>query len=153
MATRCNICVRLRREDIGKSLRIDLEKIESNSGAVNSYFNEVTLDGEYIEIYVHWDGYPTGVGKELVSNYNTYEKALNLTLGGDCSSVYSEWIPYVINNQDWDQNKPRILSELPDAENDYLYVFDLDCWWVKSWSGLEFINLREYLNSLNMNEQ
>ena len=41
----------------------------------------------YLEIYSHFDGYVDGVGRCLIENFGTYEKALNLVLCGDHSSI------------------------------------------------------------------
>jgi len=41
----------------------------------------------YHTIYVHWDGYPEGVGNTLVLNYNSQELAEKLVSNGDISSL------------------------------------------------------------------
>ena len=41
----------------------------------------------YHTIYVHWDGYPEGVGKTLALNYNSQELAEKLVSYGDISSL------------------------------------------------------------------
>ena len=48
----------------------------------------VKVDDVYHTVYTHWDGYPEGVGKQLVLNYNSQELAEKLVSNGDMSSVY-----------------------------------------------------------------
>lgn len=47
----------------------------------------VPKGAEAISMYCQFDGYPTAVGQTLVRDYNTYEKALNLTLGGPAECI------------------------------------------------------------------
>ena len=42
---------------------------------------------DVIRCYVQCDGYPSGVGETLITDYNTYEKALNLVLGGPLECI------------------------------------------------------------------
>ena len=42
-------------------------------------------DKKVKSIYVHCDGYPYGIGKILMENYNSYEKAEQLFKYGDAS--------------------------------------------------------------------
>ena len=44
--------------------------------------------GRYTSIYVHWDGYPTGVGLTLRDHYKTDEKVNFLLEQGDISSLH-----------------------------------------------------------------
>ena len=67
MATRCNIAI----ED-----------------EVNG-----TVLGRGRQVYCHWDGYPAGVGKTLLNNYQTVEKVEALVALGDLSSVHAEVAP------------------------------------------------------------
>lgn len=48
----------------------------------------VKVGDVYQTVYTHWDGYPEGVGKTLVLNYNSQELAEKLVSNGDMSSVY-----------------------------------------------------------------
>lgn len=53
----------------------------SNIGILNS-------DGTVRAAYIHWDGYPTGVGDELLKDFNTPE-SINARLDkGNGSSLY-----------------------------------------------------------------
>ena len=72
-----------------------------------------------------------------------------MILGGgmSCPGVETNWQPYVIkNNEPWDWNKPWITDEIPEAEEDYLYIFNLGRWWVKKFHGKEVVDLESILN-------
>ena len=44
-------------------------------------------DGKIKSIYCHHDGYPEGVGKMLIENYNDYQKIVDLLELGDISTL------------------------------------------------------------------
>ena len=46
-------------------------------------------DGSVLSAYHHWDGYPEGLGKKLVKDYNSRDKIAELIDGGDMSSCMS----------------------------------------------------------------
>ena len=78
----------------------------------------VKLDGKYIGIYHHWDGYPEGVGDTLVKRFNTYEDALNLLLYGDESSINSSVciIPYILRGGGYkkaEDTPPHMYDRIP----------------------------------------
>jgi len=50
-------------------------------------------DGTIKSSYCHWDGYPTGVGKTLIENYNEIEKVKDLLSFGDMSYLAPEIHP------------------------------------------------------------
>ena len=90
MSTTSTIYVKVRKEDKGKALKCDLSKVILNldnsfkikKEEIERKITPIKLDKDYIRIYVHWNGYVDGVGRELLNNYD-YEKALNLILLGD----------------------------------------------------------------------
>jgi len=43
---------------------------------------------KYLSIYCHWDGYPSGVGKLLLEQYDHIDKVMYLMSRGDCSSLH-----------------------------------------------------------------
>lgn len=146
MSTRSYICIKLRGEDKGKTLRCDVSKICPSYD--ESKFGDVELNGNYARVYSHFDGYPDGVGQVLVDNFNDYESALNLILGGGMSypGVGTNWQPYVIRKgEPWDWNRPLITDEMPEAEEDYLYIFNLGRWWVKKYHGKDVVDLEAIL--------
>lgn len=56
------------------------------------------VDGAYLTIYCHWDGYPTGVGQTLYDHYKTFEQVQNLILLGNLSRLG----PTLGENHDFD---------------------------------------------------
>ena len=102
MGTRSCVIVKVRKEDIGSTIRFarvslpvqlqewidrnsDGEVWRDESGKERS--QPVELKETYIAIYCHWDGYPSGVGKALKEKFNDYDYALNLVSGGFCSVI------------------------------------------------------------------
>lgn len=94
MGTRGNITVILKEEDLRKK-RLSFNKgllgpmAEANLKGVKFKPVDVESMGENtgIRVYVQFDAYPDGVGKELLYYYNTYEKALNLVVGGSLETL------------------------------------------------------------------
>ena len=58
----------------------------STNSAIIARYNEDTYRG----IYVHWDGYPEGVGNKLVKYYTNPEKIAKLLALGSLSSLGEE---------------------------------------------------------------
>ena len=155
MATRSNICVKIRKEDLNKVMHFDVSKLPNGKAYDSSYkssIQDVKLDKDYIQIYHHWDGYPEGLGKTLVEEFNDYETILNLLLGGDASSINEQVIVQYCSwrNEDWDSVKPT-LCDKPSLDEKYLYKFEDGKWWVKAEydSDLkEWADLKEYLEEV-----
>lgn len=145
MSTTSTIYVKVRKEDKGKALKCDLSKITLS---FNTPFNikveeierkitPIKLDKDYIRIYVHWDGYVDGVGRELLTNYD-YEKALNLILLGDESSIIGECTPYVGRTdypEEWEDIKPMTLENVEQDEMFTYLLDDDDKWYVAEGNG------------------
>lgn len=145
MSTTSTIYVKVRKEDKGKALKCDLSKITLS---FNTPFNikveeierkitPIKLDKDYIRIYVHWDGYVDGVGRELLNNYD-YEKALNLILLGDESSIIGECTPYVGRTdfpEEWEDIKPMTLENVEQDEMFTYLLDDDDKWYVAEGNG------------------
>ena len=84
----------------------------------------------YLEIYCHFDGYVDGVGRCLIENFGTYEKALNLVLCGDHSSIINGTSPYVaLGECKWDECKPKRYNSIPEVTGNYQYLFKSDKWY------------------------
>jgi len=77
MSTRSNIAIRLRSEDRNKTFNTPWGEPVKPNGA------------EYLCVYCHNDGYPSGVGADLESMFNggDYEEALDYILQGDRSTT------------------------------------------------------------------
>ena len=110
MSTRCNVALLLREEDRNKTF-----------GAPWDEYLTVSPDGaKYLNIYIHNDGYPEGVGRDLVEmmSESNYEDALDFILEGDRSTMrlsYHEW-----RDEPWQDVKPAPMYQ-PTLDNDYLY--------------------------------
>ena len=145
MSTRCNIRVILKEEDRNKFLKFTPNEQQADDLRENQWgvdqLNEdegmwepVNPDGaEALMIYHHWDGYIEGVGQTLYKKYNSYEDALNLVLGGDCSSINGTYTPYATRKcEDWESIKPKPISENHKMEEEYDYMYKDDKWYVRA---------------------
>mgnify|MGYP001547886428 CR=1 FL=1 len=77
-------------------------------------------NGSVTSIYCHYDGYPEGVGKELVENYNSPDKINNLLSKGDMSSIHS-------NEHYKDRGETNVDAMV--SANEQAYVKDTDQSW------------------------
>ena len=146
MATRSFIGVVVNSQDNGKTISPSLELLGKG---IESFLKEAEFHDTVIEdstkvirIYHHWDGYPNGVGKTLLKEFNSYEKAINLIAFGDASSIvgtdatfYNSWR----EGEDWKITKPRQYTSEQAYEDscneDYAYLFKDGKWYVKNcWS-------------------
>lgn len=99
---------------------------------------DVKLTGDYIGIYCHWDGYVKGgVGETLKEKFADYDTALNLVIGGFCSSVGFDGVKrYAIRgrkdtpwvNEKWIDIKPvqgkTQKSVFSRIDCEYVYLYD-----------------------------
>ena len=98
-------------------------------------------DDSVLSVYHHWDGYPEWLGKTLVEQYNSKEKASELIDGGDMSCCWSdslwgkqlpegEYAPeyYSLRGEDcpprYDETREEFLS---DGE-EFSYIFTSAGW-------------------------
>jgi len=92
---------------------------------------------KYVLTYIHWDGYPEGVGKELEQSYNAPDQALRVCNTGYLSSLrlsLEESIKETLEIVGSEPMIPTILSTLQRAKNqasywgcEYFYLFDSKC--------------------------
>lgn len=149
MATRSYIRVILKEEDRNKDMKFNPSLIGDEEGKYQIDLKEwgrEQLDTEHgmwdtvnpggaeaLRIYHHWDGYPEGVGGTLIKHYNTYEKALNLILGGDCSTINRFYNPYALrSSEDWGGIRPLPIQENADIAEEYDYMFKDGQWYVRA---------------------
>lgn len=109
MSTRSCVIIKVRPEDIGKVMKFNNELLpvkEEDWGdeADMDKAEDVKISSAYLGVYCHWDGYPDGVGAALKANFNTYEQALNLILGGSYSSISNDSVRRYAtrSGEDWD---------------------------------------------------
>lgn len=146
MATRGTIVIRIKDEDLGKKVKVNPTYLTKDEERIKKYETkcfEVELSKKYAEIYQHWDSYPEGLGTSLVKYWDTYDKVLNLILGGDASSVDSDVTGYVAMEDRDEQYKdlqPNFTDECPRVSEEWQYLFDEDGKWyvrdgyrVKKW--------------------
>jgi hypothetical protein len=78
-------------------------------------------DGTVEQVYCHWDGYLSGVGAELVSDYSDPFALRELIDGGDMSSIGS---PYTDRGEELCVRKFRDFNDYAangqDEEYDYI---------------------------------
>lgn len=120
MATRSNIAIILKEEDKAQVFAELNKKLED----AGDRFRYGVDNGNVLQIYCHWDGYPSGVGQDLLNSFDSYGQALNLILEGDHSTPYES---YTSKGEDWVSNRPDQRT-LPRRYNDYLYVFKDGNW-------------------------
>ena len=93
-------------------------------------------------IYVHSDGYPYGVGRCLVDNYNSYNLAKKLFTEGDASYLGDTFEECSFYGRDWDRKKDPaktfrdewmyINHMKGDVFIEYIYIFKNDQWHVST---------------------
>lgn len=151
MATRATITLKIKDEDLNKTKKFDIDKLPENTSYNDDCIEnlqEVTLNKPYISIYHHFDGYPEGLGLTLYEEFNDYDKALNILLGGDASSINGNTITQycaAYKDEDWDSDKPDLSEEIPGAHQDYQYYFDGEKWWFRGYQKQEWKDLGKFL--------
>ena len=163
MATRSNIAILLRPADRDRSFNVmdecfDDYRHDMRNPYCRSPKNENLEDifpdcdpkgNAVLQIYCHNDGYPVdGVGEVLQSQYNTYEEALALILGGDLSSLHESYsCPYSLGQgEDANHCAPTVLAKA-ELNEVYLYVFDYKTnqWFVQEQGSTEYKSLADVL--------
>jgi hypothetical protein len=99
-------------------------------------------------IYCHWDGYPSNNGRLLLDYYNSPEKANELILLGDLSSLREKIHPDPNQRHDFEHPQPDVCiyygrdrgekdtepqqvsraEKFPDRWQDYDYMYDGEQW-------------------------
>jgi hypothetical protein len=96
--------------------------------STHAYIGVENENGTISAIYCHFDGYPDGVGADLVENFNSLESAQALIADGDCRSPGD---PYKNRaGEVWEDIKPRTHANLDEfmigkrqAAGHYAYLF------------------------------
>ena len=136
MSTNSNIIVKVKKSDIGSIALYDAKKLDVPESYWDELFKgieeDVKITNEYIGIHCRWDGYLEGVGEALKNDFNTYTKALNLILGGSCSSIEDNGriTRYATRKgEKWEYLAPK-QSDNPIslANQEFNYLFEDGCW-------------------------
>lgn len=137
MATRSSVIIRVKPEDIGKTIKFDRKKLPVplsswNTEKVRSKCKPVTLEKNYVGVYCHWDGYPGGVGCSLLSKFNDYDTILNLIAGGSCSYISKTDVLHYANRsgEEWKFISPRQIDSIETCGGgtEYAYIFEDGVW-------------------------
>lgn len=136
MATRSCIIVKVRNSDIGTTQKYSDEKSKAPAndwgGDGVDLCEDVKIEKPYMGVYCHWDGYPSVVGASLKVFADTYERALNLVLGGSISSINEDDFTHYANRdcETWSHIEPiqgdTAIDVNAEVNEDYAYLFDED---------------------------
>lgn len=136
MSTRSCIIVKVRENEIGTTQKYSDEKSKAPAsswgGSGINKCEDVKIEKPYIGVYCHWDGYPSGVGAALKVFADTYERALNLVLGGSISSIGEDNFTHYANRDGevWSYIEPiqgdTAIDVNAKVDEDYAYLFDED---------------------------
>ena len=94
MSTCGHIYLKLEDESKGQVVRFKVTKLAGSYHKNKKYLNnqipdlEIPKTAEYLQVFNHFDSYVNGgIGEDLLKNYDTYDKVLNLLAMGDLDSV------------------------------------------------------------------
>ena len=105
-------------------------------------------NGQVTSVYCHWDGHPENVGKILLENYSTLDKAKKLIAMGDISSLGTtpkETLFYSrgIGENTSPETHPK--EKFPKTDQAYVYLFENWEWLFRKAGGKKWKSLKEYL--------
>jgi hypothetical protein len=110
MGTRASIAVMVKPQDVGKDIVPNIDLLGKTT-ETNIQTTHIDVSTKFISIFHNWDGHPHNLGKTLLEDFNSYEKALNLISFGNASSINGEVA--VFYHSDfygehgfWEQTKP-----------------------------------------------
>ena len=129
--------------------------------ATRAQIGYVTDEGMVRGTYVHWDGYPTGVGAILLEEYRTPEAVNALTqyeirvLGEDGEVEYFGFTDGGLDQIEWD-TEAHFFEDWDRYGTEYHYLFKDGEWTIQSrWAddipNEVTLNLGELLEDLEMN--
>lgn len=156
MSTTSMIFIKVKREDIGKAISFDKSQLPVKLSdwvfdKTRSKCKPTTIENNYLGVYCHWDGDPTGVGDTLLKLYNGYESIVNLIAGGDCSCIDRQKVRHYANRkgEKWKFIKPRQIKKIGDMGGwtCYTYIFKDGKWRVREGVKGKFVDLQEYLKT------
>ena len=101
-----------------------------------------TQSGSFLSAYHYWDGYPTGLGANLVKNWTDYDKVYEAIELGDASTWGSDKESNFYYGRDRNESdtEPMTSENIMDllergfkAHEDYLYILSTDGEWRYYW--------------------
>jgi hypothetical protein len=109
------------------------------------YQNE---DGTVTSIYCHFDGYPSHVGKVLVTDFNTLEQAKELVSLGNVSYLDFGGLDKCCfysrdRGEDFEDNEPKIRSINGTIDESYTYIYRNGAWY-------EYESPRDYISLIDL---
>lgn len=131
MSTHALITIKLNKEDFGRVFKSNKDTLPNPLEEYNYECKEIKIPSKnYIGVYCHFDGYLEGVGKELITKFNTYDKVLNLICLGDLSCI----IDRIISVHNWrNENILLITSDEPIPRPKHIsivYRFENNEWYI-----------------------
>ena len=85
------------------------------------------VEGGFKAIYVHWDGYPDGVGSQLVEDFNSESAADGLMEQGDSSTLTESYRSKGESDVDATFVKggmKELIGFASESWGEYVYVWD-----------------------------
>lgn len=155
MSTPSMIFIKVKKEDKGRIINFDKNKLpvklnDWGFDKTRSKCKPTTIENDYLGVYCHWDGYPTGVGERLLKNYSDYESIVNLIAGGDCSCIAENMVRHYANKkgEKWKFIKPRQIKKIGDIGGwfSYTYIFKDGKWRVRESLKGKFVDLQEQIS-------
>jgi hypothetical protein len=160
MSTPSRIILKLDKKDLGHFKKFDSSKLPLpyaewidkdengkvyNDESCENKCKKVKLQGEYIAVYCHWNGYPSDTGRALRKHFKDYDAILNLLLGGFISIISNGYVKHYANRQSmkWENSREYegckpiqgSLDELRKSiYGQFEYIFEDGKW--KSYDGL-----------------
>lgn len=142
----CTIAIRIKEDDKNKVMKPTSSKGE-----------DVKLNGDWLVVYCGFnDCAPLGgviedIGSALILNFNDYNKALDLILGGNIRYLDKYYVRYDICedmlNMTWDEVKPQVLNygyDFNKLDNSGLvFFFENDKWAYTTTNFYEVENVKD----------
>lgn len=142
----CSIAIRIKEEDKNKVMK-----------SASSKGEKVKLNGDWLVVDCGFndcaplEGVIEDIGSALILNFNDYNKALDLILGGNIRYLDKYEIRYDICedmlNMTWGEVKPQVLNEFKDFEkldnSGLVFFFEDDEWAYTTTNFYEVENVKD----------
>ena len=100
---------------------------EKRCVSTNCFVGKLSSDDTVRYIYVHYDGYPSGVGETLKQKFSTEDKVDALLELGDCSSITGDAPDSYEDSEAFECTIDEFLL-IPAAKIEYFYLFKNGRW-------------------------